>query len=102
MGVLPEALVNYLALLGWAPTGGTREIFSMQDRLSTLTAERLQPDEAAPAPRPAPRLASYELHARGRRLFHRLEKGTLDQAQALIRGVPGNPIRGDQSLRLCL
>ncbi len=28
MGVLPEALVNYLALLGWAPTGGTREIFS--------------------------------------------------------------------------
>ena len=28
MGVLPEALVNYLALLGWAPRGGTREIFS--------------------------------------------------------------------------
>ena len=28
MGVLPEALVNYLALLGWAPTGGTRELFS--------------------------------------------------------------------------
>ena len=28
MGVLPEALVNYLALLGWAPTGGTREIFT--------------------------------------------------------------------------
>ena len=28
MGVLPEALVNYLALLGWAPTGGNREIFN--------------------------------------------------------------------------
>ena len=28
MGVLPEALMNYLALLGWAPSGGTREIFS--------------------------------------------------------------------------
>ncbi len=27
MGILPEALVNYLALLGWAPSGGTREIF---------------------------------------------------------------------------
>ena len=27
MGILPEALVNYIALLGWAPTGGTREIF---------------------------------------------------------------------------
>ncbi len=28
MGVLPEALMNYLALLGWAPSGGTREIFT--------------------------------------------------------------------------
>src|SRR5450631_1232151 len=28
MGVLPEALVNYLALLGWAPTGGNREVFT--------------------------------------------------------------------------
>ncbi len=28
MGVLPEALTNYLALLGWAPSGGTREIFT--------------------------------------------------------------------------
>ncbi|HEX3094607.1 MAG TPA: glutamate--tRNA ligase, partial [Candidatus Angelobacter sp.] len=28
MGVLPEALMNYLALLGWAPSGGDREIFS--------------------------------------------------------------------------
>src|SRR5205085_4085754 len=28
MGVLPEALVNYMALLGWAPSGGDREIFS--------------------------------------------------------------------------
>ncbi len=28
MGVLPEALMNYMALLGWAPTGGDREIFS--------------------------------------------------------------------------
>src|SRR5205823_2798272 len=28
MGILPEALVNYLALLGWAPSGGTREKLS--------------------------------------------------------------------------
>ena len=28
MGILPEALMNYLALLGWAPSGGNREIFS--------------------------------------------------------------------------
>ena len=31
MGVLPEALMNYLALLGWAPSGGTREIFTPEE-----------------------------------------------------------------------
>ncbi|HEV7220133.1 MAG TPA: glutamate--tRNA ligase, partial [Terriglobales bacterium] len=31
MGVLPEALVNYLALLGWAPSGGTRELFDIKE-----------------------------------------------------------------------
>ena len=31
MGILPEALVNYLALLGWAPIGGTRETFTLAE-----------------------------------------------------------------------
>ena len=31
MGVLPEALVNYLALLGWAPKGGDREVFTPEE-----------------------------------------------------------------------
>ncbi len=31
MGVLPEALMNYLALLGWAPSGGNQEIFSRDE-----------------------------------------------------------------------
>jgi glutamyl-tRNA synthetase/nondiscriminating glutamyl-tRNA synthetase len=46
MGVLPEALVNYLALLGWAPTGGTREIFSMAELVKEFSLERVTPSPA--------------------------------------------------------
>ncbi len=46
MGILPEALVNYLALLGWGAEGGTREIFSLRE----LTREfRLERVTASPA-----------------------------------------------------
>ena len=41
MGVLPEALVNYLALLGWAPSGGTREIFSMAELVKEFSLARV-------------------------------------------------------------
>ena len=46
MGVLPEALVNYLALLGWAPTGGTREIFSPEELEKEFSLERVTPSAA--------------------------------------------------------
>jgi len=46
MGVLPEALVNYLALLGWAPPGGTREIFSMGELVKEFSLERVTPSPA--------------------------------------------------------
>ena len=46
MGVLPEALVNYLALLGWAPTGGTREIFSSQELVKEFSLARVTPSPA--------------------------------------------------------
>src|SRR5579872_955578 len=46
MGVLPEALVNYLALLGWAPSGGTREIFSMPELVKEFSLERVTPSPA--------------------------------------------------------
>ncbi|HZQ18756.1 MAG TPA: glutamate--tRNA ligase [Terriglobales bacterium] len=46
MGVVPEALVNYLALLGWAPTGGTREIFSPKELIKEFSLDRVTPSPA--------------------------------------------------------
>ena len=46
MGVLPEALVNYLALLGWAPHGGTRETFTRDELIEEFELERVTPSPA--------------------------------------------------------
>ena len=46
MGVLPEALVNYLALLGWAPSGGTRELFSIEELIKEFSLKRVTPSPA--------------------------------------------------------
>lgn len=46
MGVLPEALNNYLALLGWAPTGGTRETFTPQELVKEFGLDRVTPSPA--------------------------------------------------------
>ena len=46
MGVLPEALMNYLALLGWAPSGGTREIFSPEELKKEFSLGRVTPSPA--------------------------------------------------------
>ncbi|HSA92492.1 MAG TPA: glutamate--tRNA ligase [Terriglobales bacterium] len=46
MGVLPEALMNYLALLGWAPSGGDREVFSRDELVKEFALERVTPSPA--------------------------------------------------------
>ena len=46
MGVLPEALMNYMALLGWAPTGGEREIFSSAELVKEFDLHRVTPSPA--------------------------------------------------------
>ncbi len=40
-GILPGALLNYLALLGWNP-GDTREIFSLSELVTEFSLERVQ------------------------------------------------------------
>jgi glutamyl-tRNA synthetase/nondiscriminating glutamyl-tRNA synthetase len=41
MGILPEALMNYLALLGWAPSGGDREVFRKEELIKEFSLERV-------------------------------------------------------------
>ncbi len=41
MGILPEALVNYLALLGWGAEGGTREVFTLAELAAEFKLERV-------------------------------------------------------------
>ncbi len=46
MGVLPEALMNYLGLLGWAPPGGTRETFTPEELVREFDLKRGTPSPA--------------------------------------------------------
>jgi glutamyl-tRNA synthetase/nondiscriminating glutamyl-tRNA synthetase len=46
MGYLPEALINYLALLGWGAEDGKSETFSMQELIHQFTLERVTPSPA--------------------------------------------------------
>ncbi|HWZ84863.1 MAG TPA: protein kinase, partial [Thermoanaerobaculia bacterium] len=64
--------------------GEVDDLFAIQDRLAASAAERLRPGGAARPVRAVPRVDAYERYERGRRFFHRLEKGSLDQAQALF------------------
>ena len=65
--------------------GVVEDIFDLQDRLSKAVAGRLDltlPSDSGPVD---PDVEAFELHARGRRLWLRLEKGTFDQAAELFR-----------------
>jgi nondiscriminating glutamyl-tRNA synthetase len=41
MGILPEALTNYLALLGWSASDGVSEIFSLQNLVEEFSLDRI-------------------------------------------------------------
>lgn len=41
MGFLPEALANYMSLLGWTPPDSTEEIFTLTDAASTFDLGRV-------------------------------------------------------------
>lgn len=45
MGILPEALVNYLALLGWSP-GSDLEIFSLEEAIKLFRLEKVKKSNA--------------------------------------------------------
>lgn len=86
MGILPEALANYLALLGWGAEGGLRETFTLEELVQEFTLERVTPSPAVFDPqklhwlnRHFLKLASGErIHALARPAF--VEKGWLPAA----------------------
>ena len=41
MGYLPDALVNFLALLGWTPDGAIQEIFHRDELIEQFTLDRV-------------------------------------------------------------
>lgn len=41
MGILPEALTNYLALLGWSAADGVSEIFSLENLVREFSLDRI-------------------------------------------------------------
>ncbi|MCP5106996.1 MAG: glutamate--tRNA ligase, partial [bacterium] len=45
-GYMPEALLNYLALLGWAPSGGDRVIFSRDELLTSFNIKKVSKSAA--------------------------------------------------------
>ncbi len=46
MGILPQALANYLALLGWGAEGGTRDTFTREELIAEFKLERVTPSPA--------------------------------------------------------
>ncbi len=45
-GVLPEAMVNFLALLGWSPGAGDQEVFSRDELVARFTLEGIRGGDA--------------------------------------------------------
>lgn len=41
MGFIPEAMVNYMTLLGWTPHDSTQEIFTLDDAAEEFTLDRV-------------------------------------------------------------
>jgi non-specific serine/threonine protein kinase len=64
--------------------GGIDQIFAMQDQLATSVASALNLDRPAPQV-VRPQLSAYECYARGRRLFDRLDKSSIEQADDLYK-----------------
>jgi len=45
-GFLPQALFNFLTLLGWSPGAGDRELFTREELIQCFTVEGIQPKSA--------------------------------------------------------
>ncbi len=46
MGFVPEAMTNYMALLGWTPPDSTQELFTLEEATKTFTIDRVSKSAA--------------------------------------------------------
>lgn len=91
-GVLPSALANYLALLGWAHPEG-KEILSMDELASSFSLERLSGAAAMFDPRKLAWLNAYYLrHLPPERLLEACGSGLVEAGYLPARGEAGDPL----------
>jgi glutamyl-tRNA synthetase/nondiscriminating glutamyl-tRNA synthetase len=90
MGVLPEALMNYLALLGWAPSGGDREIFPKLELIKEFDLERVTPSPAVFDTEKLHWLNRHYIKQSSPERLHPLAQGFLQRAGLLPADLNGN------------
>jgi nondiscriminating glutamyl-tRNA synthetase len=90
MGILPEALMNSLALLGWAPTGGDREIFPKDELIKEFSLERVTPSPAVFDTEKLHWLNRHYIKQSPPERIHRMGTEILQYAGLLPAGVNGN------------
>ncbi|MEW6323966.1 MAG: glutamate--tRNA ligase [Nitrospirota bacterium] len=87
MGYLPEALLNYLARLGWS--SGDQEIFSLQEMIDKFSLEQINPSAAVFNPDKLLWLNShYMKEAAPERLAHLLRDHYLAEREPAARSMP--------------
>src|SRR5262249_14976132 len=90
MGILPEALMNYLALLGWAPSGGDREIFPKDELIKEFSLERVTPSPAVFDTEKLNWLNRHYIKQSPPERIHQLGAGFLQRAGLLPASANGN------------
>jgi glutamyl-tRNA synthetase/nondiscriminating glutamyl-tRNA synthetase len=90
MGVLPEALMNYLALLGWAPSGGDKEIFPKKELIKEFSLERVTPSPAVFDTEKLHWLNRHYIKQSPPERIHQMGTETLQRAGLLPASVNGN------------
>jgi nondiscriminating glutamyl-tRNA synthetase len=90
MGVLPEALMNYLALLGWAPSGGDREIFPPVELIKEFSLERVTKSPAIFDNEKLNWLNRQYIKSSPARVIHEMGAGFLRRADLLPASPNGN------------
>ena len=98
MGILPEALMNYLALLGWAPSGGNREIFSKEELIREFSLERVTPSPAVFDTEKLHWLNRHYIKQSPPERIHKLGMEALQRAGLLPAGANGNVSRWTHNL----